>query len=352
MDIFDTNVLVGVVKNLITTPTFMLDTFFKGTIESEEEFLSVDVDLGLRRMAPFVSPRGDGRRVASRQVQTNTCRPAYIKDNRAPDLKRPVRRMLGERIGGDMSNRERMMANLKFELQDQTDMINRRLVWMACSALQTGTVTVTGDGYETQVVNFNRDSTLTVALTSTATWAYANVVTNSTASPTQDLDNWAAQILKLSGSVPTDVVFSLGAWQLFLNDPVLKSVPLITAFERKATKNVDMTGGIGGQPKMKGVQYKGAWGDYDLWIYNDWYIDVNGVQQPMMPGNQVIMGSEDIQGTRMFGAIMDPQFDYGALAFAPKSWIKEDPAQRYMMMQSAPLVVPERPNASFCATVA
>jgi hypothetical protein len=351
LDIFDTNVLVGTVKSLMVTPTFLLDTFFKGTVATDEEYLSVDVDLGLRRMAPFVSPLVEGKLVESRQVQTNTFRPAYVKDKRAPDLKRPVRRMLGERIGGEMSAREREMANLKFELQDQIDNITRRLVWMGAQALLTGTVTVAGDGFETTVVNFNRNSALTLALSGTATWAAANVTgTAPTASPTNDLDTWAAQVLESSGSVPTDVVFSLGAWQLFVNDPNLKNVALINAFGRKP--NVDLTGGIGDKPKMKGVQYKGQWGDYDLWLYNDWYIDANGNQQPMLPGNVVIMGSEDIQGTRMYGAIMDPAHNYGALPFAPKSWLKEDPAQRYLMMQSAPLVVPERPNASFCATVA
>jgi hypothetical protein len=31
--------------------------------------------------------------------------------------------------------------------------------------------------------------------------------------------------------------------------------------------------------------------------------------------------------------------------------VSEDPAQRFIMMQSAPLVIPSRVNASFSATV-
>jgi hypothetical protein len=36
------------------------------------------------------------------------------------------------------------MLNLQFEMADQIDMINRRLEWMASSALVSGTVTVAG----------------------------------------------------------------------------------------------------------------------------------------------------------------------------------------------------------------
>ena len=54
---------------------------------------------------------------------------------------------------------------------------------------------------------------------------------------------------------------------------------------------------------------------------------------------------------RAFGAIMDPAHNYGAMAYAPKSWVEHDPGRRVLMMQSAPLVIPTRPDASFAATV-
>ena len=97
-----------------------------------------DVDVGLRRMAPFVSPLVEGKLVESRKYQTNTFKPAYIKDKRAPDLRKPIRRQIGERIGGDYTAAEREMLNLQFEMTDQIDMINRRLEWMA-PALVSGT---------------------------------------------------------------------------------------------------------------------------------------------------------------------------------------------------------------------
>ena len=48
---------------------------------------------------------------------------------------------------------------------------------------------------------------------------------------------------------------------------------------------------------------------------------------------------------------LDPAFNYAALPFAPKTWVTEDPAQRYTMMQSSPIVIPARVNAALSATV-
>jgi uncharacterized membrane protein len=62
------------------------------------------------------------------------------------------------------------MLNLQFEMTDQIDMINRRLEWMAASALVSGTVTVAGEGYETKVVDFGRSPDLTITLSGSDKW--------------------------------------------------------------------------------------------------------------------------------------------------------------------------------------
>src|ERR1700722_863978 len=181
--IYDTNVLVQVVPNLKRSTNFLLDKFFPNIVTADSEFVSIDVDIGKRRIAPFVSPLVEGKLGEQRRMQTNTFKPAYIKDKRAPDLRKPVRRMIGERIGGDMSGAEREMANLEAEMTDQIDILTRRLEWMAANALATGTVTIAGDGFPTVVVDFGRDPTLTVAKSGGTQWTLANVLAG-TASPT------------------------------------------------------------------------------------------------------------------------------------------------------------------------
>lgn len=344
IDIFDTNVLVGVVPNLKTASTFMLDRFFGSVSEFDTEFISVDVEVGKRRMAPFASPLVEGAIVEARRVTTNTFRPAYIKDKRVPDLKRPIRRAIGERIGGgDMTAGERAAANLAYEMADQLDMIQRRLEWMANSAVQFGTVTVTGEGYPTTVVDFGRDSALTVALTLTAKWTTANIA-GATATPRTNVQTWIQLVLQKSGAAPTDIVFTPYAWDMFTTDPKVKDT---VWYPRSGDSELNFAAA-----SRKGGVLVGMWDGIRCWLYNEWYVDpADNTEKPMLPDKTVILCGPDLMGNRAFGAIMDPEFNYGALAYAPKSWVQKDPAVRLLMMQSAPLVVPFRANHCLCATI-
>jgi hypothetical protein len=64
-NIFDTSVLVQVVPNLKTSQNWLLDRFFPNVVTYETEEVAIDVDVGLRRMAPFVSPLVEGKLVES-----------------------------------------------------------------------------------------------------------------------------------------------------------------------------------------------------------------------------------------------------------------------------------------------
>ncbi len=336
--IYDTNVLIQVVPNLKRAQKFLLDTFFPNVVTSDTEYVSIDVDVGKRRMSPFVSPLVEGKLVEQRRYQTNILKPAYIKDKRAPDLRKPVRRMIGERIGGDLSGVEREMANIEFEMTDQIDMLDRRLEWMAAQALLSGTVTITGEGFPTVLVDFGRNAALTIALAGAAQWGQTGVI------PSTLIEQWGHLILKESGGVATDIVFTTTPWNLFLQDPVVKAA--IWYPGSGAGNSIQI-----GSQIQRGAQYKGRWGQYNLWVYNDWYVDDNNVEQPMIPDGNIVMTGPDMMGTRAFGMILDPAFNYAALPYAPKTWVESDPAQRMLMMQSSPIVIPSRANAALSASV-
>ncbi|EPV3838510.1 major capsid protein [Morganella morganii] len=347
MNIFDTNVLIQTVPNLMTSQNWLLDRFFPNIVESDTEEVSIDVDVGLRRLAPFVSPLVEGKLVESRKFQTSSFKPAYIKDKRAPDLRKPIRRQIGERIGGQYTAAEREMLNLMNEMSDQIDMINRRLEWMASSALQTGTVTVEGEGYDTVVVDFGRSSNLTIALSGDDKWPVKVDAGKTNTQPSDDIEDWAQRMLKESGAVATDIVFTTKSWKAFRLDTTIKDSAIVFPAQSPFGNQINP-----GTQVEKGGIYKGRWGNYDLWVYNDWFIDpFDGIEKPMIVDGSVIMSGANLMGTRSFGAIMDPAFNYGAMAYAPKSWLEHDPAQRMLLMQSAPLVIPSRVNASLCAVV-
>lgn len=342
---YTTAEVVQVVPNLKVSQNFLLDRFFGNIVEFDTEEVAIDVDVGLRRMAPFVSPLVEGKLVEQRKWLTNKFKPAYIKDKRAPDLRKPVRRSIGERIGGELTGEERMMVNLQFELADQVDMVNRRLEWMAASALSTGTVTIAGDGFQTVVVDFGRSAALTIALTGANKWGATVNAQGRDTNIVGQIDAFGARILKSSGAVATDIVFTNSSWAKFLTAEGVQGAI------QYPTLAVDGNSLNPGSQVKVGAVYKGKWGQYDLWLYNDWYIDANNVEQPMLVDGSIVMTGANLMGTRAFGMIIDPKFNYKAMAYAPKTWIQEDPAQQILMMQSAPLVIPSRVNACLYALV-
>jgi hypothetical protein len=72
----------------------------------------------------------------------------------------------------------------------------------------------------------------------------------------------------------------------------------------------------------------------------------------ILPANTVLVGSSGIDGVRHFGAIRDLDAGIQARQYFVKSWVEPDPSRRFLLMQSAPLLVPYRPNAVLSATVA
>ncbi|GAN90970.1 capsid protein of prophage [Gluconobacter frateurii M-2] len=350
ISIFDTNVLIQVVANLKVAQTFLLDGFFPNIVESDTQYVSIDVDVGKRRMSPFVSPLVEGRLVEARRIQTNVFEPPYIKDKRAPDLMRPVRRMLGERIaggemingGGPMTAGERMEANLVFELADQVDMLKRRQEWMAAQALVTGKLTVSGDGFPTSTIDFQRDPSLTIVETGTGLWD----AVGTTANPTNSVREWSVKILKASGAQITDLIYTNSPYNALIKDDEVKNAILNSAI--RANEDTRLMQGPVAAP---GAVLMGYWGTYRVWLYNDWYVDDDNVERPMIPDGTVLAVSDQLNGSRAYGAIKDPALGYVPTAYAPKSWMQDDPAQRFLMMQSAPLVIPSRVNACLAATV-
>ena len=137
-DVFSTDVLTAVLQSLLGNPQFLLDRFFGITQAEASEQIHFDVIQGKRRVAPFVSPLVEGQVVASQGFVTNTFTPAYIKDKRVFDMNRPLKRMPGEQIGGTMTPADRIRALIAFDMQDQLNMLRRRLEVMCGEVLTTG----------------------------------------------------------------------------------------------------------------------------------------------------------------------------------------------------------------------
>jgi hypothetical protein len=342
MDIFNTATLNRVVEQIRPPSAFLLDVFFPEIETFDTEEIYFDVDDDKPRLAPFVHPLVAGQVVQSKGFQTNSFKPAYVKDKRVHRPDRSLRRSIGEAVGGSLSPDQRRAANVRRDLEDQLDMLTRRQVVMASEALRTGQVTVVGDKYPEKVVNFGRDAALSVGLTTTARWGESGV------SPVDDLQSWIETVQDKSGAVPNVVVMDIKAWQLLKADPKFKDA----IDTRRGGSSTAETGAITLSRESR-ARNVGALGDIGLWVYNESYIDpIDGTTKKVLPDHTVIIGDTiSTEGVRAYGAILDEDAGIQARAFFSKSWLEQDPSVRYLLMQSAPLTVPYRPNATFCATV-
>lgn len=336
MDIFSTGVLRRVVAELPQPTPFILNTFFREEQREDTEEIHFDVDTGSRRIAPFVSPIVAGKVVASRGFKTSTFKPAYVKDKRVFNPSRALKRVIGERIGGEFSPEQRRQILLAYELQDQLDMLTRRQEVMAIEAMRTGKITVAGDEYPTVEVDFGREGTLTKALTTTARWGEDGV------SPLADVKEWSMLVTEKSGTTANVVVMDAKAWDLFYADPAVEK-------ELDRTRGNSMLTPVAAG---EGGRYMGNIGDLEFWVYAGWYVNpANGNLTPYLPDYSVIVSSPQLEGVRAYGAILDEEAGTQAMPYFAKSWVEKDPGVRYLLMQSAPLPVPYRVNASLGATV-
>lgn len=346
MDNFSIGYLNRVVASLKRSPAFMLNTFFTQVENSDTEtvFFDIEKDGKKRRLAPFVHPLVEGKVVESAGFETKSFRPAYIKDKRVFDANRPFKRMAGEQIGTGqtMTPAQRLEALIRKDARDQVDILTRRMEVMAVEALLTGKETINmlmPDGTEKEVVlDFGRDASQTIVLTGGNRWGQSGV------EPIETLEDAALNTLQKSGSSVTNLVMDPVAWKSFRKN----STELEKRLDLRRVRSGEINRGL----IPDHVQYKGNDGTFDYWVYADWYLEnaSDATEKTMLPEGTVL-GVGDIDGVRHFGAIKDEKAGFQSLEYFMKSWAIEDPSVRYMLMQSAPIIVPYRINASFAMTI-
>lgn len=349
IDIFDTRTMLEAVEQMKRPGRFLRDTFFPGFRQFDTEAVDVDIVKGKRRLAPYVSPLAEGKVVERIGFSTNTIKPGYVKPKMATSAGDLLKRQPGEVLyQGGLGIEGRAQQQLGKDLAELLDMIDRREEWNAAQALNAGAVTMTvigESGDQAVSVNFQMDAAHKITLTGTDLWSV------STGDPLGDLATWARLIRKDSGMSPTDVVMGGDACEAFLNHTDVK--------EKMDLRQVDV-GAIKPEALPEGVTYVGRLKlpslQVDVWTYDEWYIDEStGTETSMVPANKVWMGSRRAQNSKLYAVIQDMEAIEGGIAAAvqrfPKSWVTKDPSVRWLMIQSAPLMALNQPDAFVSAQV-
>jgi hypothetical protein len=340
VDIFSTNFLMKLVPALPQPVRHFLGRYFPAVEEQGGEFILLERLQNRPRLAPFCAPFVEGVVVENQRHTSELIRPGYIKDKRRFDPSSSVRRMAGETIGGSFDPATRRRLQLREATTDQVEMLNNREEAMAAEILRTGKCVVRGKGIDT-LVDFRRDPLLTVALTGSARWG------DPSAKPLKDIEAWAKRVHTISGAAPVEVTLDPDAWEALKERLTDKELEILLNSLRGSESQIEM-----GPRKPEVASYEGRIGKFFFYTYSQNFFDNDGTPIEVMPSGSVVMAAPQLMGTRVYGGIWEERLGgWVDLRYFQKSWFVEDPSVRWLLMQSAPLPVPYRPDASFGATV-
>lgn len=342
--VYDTATLIGVQSRPDNQPDGFWLSFFPDEVMSQgEEILFDDLGDNDRRLAPFVAPMAQGRVMRDKGFETKSFRPAYVKPKHVVSPHKALHRRPGETLTGMMSPMDRFNAAVAANMVTERMLIERRLDWMAAQAIAYAAVTVQGEDYPEQYVDFGRDASLTDVLTGTARWG------ESAADPLGDIRTLRQAAYTLGGYPVTKLIFGASAWALFSADAEVKD--LLSTQKRGSTSDFQLPVMQDGRPFALegyiGNSAAGSGGLIELWTYSNFYEATLGGARTDYIHTYDVVGVGNPFGKQAFGAIMDADAGLASLRMFPKMWKNEDPSVYYTMTASAPLMVPMNPNSTF-----
>lgn len=342
MNLYSLRTMLRALEQLKSARTFLLTMFFSAVEIHTTETVDIDIYKGKRRLAPFVNPNLQAKLVDQLGYKTYTYKPPYIKPKMVTTAGDLLIRQPGEIIYGSGATREsRAAEKLTKELAELDDMITRREEWMAAQALQTGKVVAIGDGVN-DTIDFLMAASHLPVLTGTALWSAPT-----TAQPLKNLRTWKRLIAQDAGVNANVCIMSSDAYDNFIANT--KEISGVNGLMNQ--RMVEM-GKISPTELGNGVTYVGRINEVgvDIYTYDEWYVDTDNTEKPMIQSGKVILGSTQARATRHYGAIKDLKA-LNSMARFPKVWEEEDPSVRNLMVQSAPLTVPHQIDGFVCATV-
>lgn len=340
--VYGTNDLIGVIEPLRQqqAPNFLLQLLCPNVDmqETTDIFLDkIDTDL---RIAPFVSPAAKTKARKKIGYSTSVFRPAYIKildQLRPSDL---TKRLAGEPLGGSLTAEERAQAKIGEIIASHRVAVNRRKEVMAAELAQNMSLTISGEDYEAVTVNYGRAGSMRKILAGVSRWSESGV------SPVDSFEGMLNEYAELNGTAPSDTVMTADAWKLFVGDPKLDRI-LDRQLGQDPAIDLGFTITTPGRPL-----FKGRLGSTNIWVYNDTYRDAQDAVQTLLPPMSVLITSRAaVDGWQAHGLVED--FDaLSPLDIFTKTWKEKDPSALSILSQTAPLLVPKRPDAVLFATVA
>ena len=343
-NIYEPRTMGTLIERIPKTTTFLRDTFFRNVETFPTKKIDVDFKKGNRQMAPFVHPKRGGKTINNEGYQTNSYTPPLMAPNILTTVDDLLKRLAGENPYSGKTPAERAIEKLGKDFIKLEEMIVRREEWMAAQAIFTGQIPIIGEGLN-EVIDFGFTNKKTLA---TNKWGTAN------ADPIADLKAWREEVQE-KGFVNCDIcIMASDVASAFLkSDKVMKMLD-VKAYDLAVIKPKELP---------NGATYLGTIHEIalDIYQYNEFYLDdwtdpTTPAQKPLVPSKTLALMSTGAEYSRYYGAITivdEDTKDFITIEgeMVPETWIKRNPARRFLQLNSRFLPVPHEVDSWLVAEV-
>lgn len=343
-NIYSTKTMLAAINAMLPVHTFLRDTFFPDTETFVTEEVLIDYKKGRRKLAPFVAPRVGGITMDRQGYRTDRYKAPKIAPQRVLTVDDLMIRGMGENVFSTRTPAQRQQELLGQDLAELDEMITRREEWMVRELLFTGKIKMKGfiDTHGSQHVDdeISYDFTNKEILTGGDKWDQDE------AKIYENLREWRLTIIKKTGKTPNIVIMSQDVLESFMdNDDIQKKMDLRNLY----------LGNINPVIESPAVTYIGRLAELglDIYTYNEWFIDDDNKEQPMIPEKHILMASSNI-GKISYGAITqieDQDFVTYEGTRIPKYWVDRNNDQKMIRISSRPVPVPYDVDSWYVAQV-
>lgn len=347
--LWDTRTSLGMMR--ATKPeTWQFGQYFTRNVATESEWIDFEkLPVPSRRLAAFVKPLGRGTSIYNDTTTTRRFKPANIVVEEQIDPLRVlsmapgIDSMLEPMTLSPAARRNLLRAEMTAQAMAA---IERRWEWMRARAIIDGAVTVRYEDGQSVAVDFGRAAGHTVTLTSGNRFGDSGVSFMDRVQSTIDTMTDAE-----FGGIPVDIIMGGSVWSVVKNDTALQKAMEFEAQRSDVNLERGLIGSTGKVFSVGTISVGGPSGQtLRLWVNNETYVDNAGqIQRYLGAKDMVFCASPDaIMGMQCFGRIIDMDADYAALPIFPKNYFKGDRVKtEHMSFESAPLMVPVNPDATF-----
>lgn len=328
--------LKGVLDKTKPPYAFFRDTFFSRVNLLDQEHVVFDVRKGNEQIAPFVHPEIGGKVLDKTAYQTKIYTAPHVAPEKVITSRDLTYRLFGEEIGST-DNWEARQRKLAVQYLRELDWsITRREELMCSELLTTGKLTIAGDGYASEEIDFwgelspSERPYVDIGATNAQRYWDGNAATI-----LADLVLGADTVEDNSNTSATMAVLGAGAAAALRNNSTLWQ----QLDNRRVNPGELVTRRLG-----NGLRYLGTFYDsgVELYTYRGKMKDpVTGNYKKLIPDDLVLFGSREAKTSMNYGLVEVTEGETMKLVRGrrvPDSWMqRKKPAGRILRIASRPL---------------